>query len=144
MGGMKRIVILTLLGALGCAPGAALKAAVKNSTALSGARALTVVGSEDDAFAMANSLRKKGFTVSLAKDKREVTSGFLLEVAGCCPNAMGMAVCDPLNADLFQVEKGQKVFAAVIDDASDCPARFFTAVADELGARWQAEAPAAP
>jgi hypothetical protein len=140
-----RIVLVALCVISSCAPGPALKHYVKDKGLLRGSRAVTVVGFEEDSFTLANNLRKKGFTVAYAKDKREVTSGLLLEISGCCPNAFGYGYCPSLGVEGFAVEKGQKVFGVVIDDSSDCPTRFYSAVADEVAARWSPEVvPASP
>ena len=140
---MNTLGRLVMLGALGlasarCAPGPALKSMVKNDSALAGSRELTVVGSDDDSFALANLLRKSGFKVTTAKEKSAATSDYVLEVGGCCPSSLGYNFCnEPLNVDLYLVPKGDKVYEAVVEDANDCPKRFYAAVAAEIATRWK-------
>jgi hypothetical protein len=127
-----------LLSASTCAPGPALKAAVRNSASLAGARELTVVGFDDDAFALAQLLRQKGFTVATAKERTLAKSDYVLDISGCCPTALGYNFCSsPLSVDLHFIPQGQLVFQAAIDDTSDCPKRFYAAVADEVATRWK-------
>jgi hypothetical protein len=134
---MSRVLALfALCWTLGCGPGPALKNYVKDKGLLRGSRVLTVIGFQEDSFTLANDLRRKGFTVTFANNKLDVTSGLLLEIAGCCPNGWSYGYCPSLGVEIFSIDKGVKIFGAVIDDSRECPNRFYAAVAEELASRW--------